>query len=106
MVDQKLHVFDKFDLQGITWHYEQSYDNRHYISNDNVNEVWHNTNDTAITQEEMFRPIGDQVPYIVVSEKQNMQATPNRNGLNSPYGSLIYEIDEIPMETEHNNDHA
>ena len=89
IVNQKLHLFDEFDLQGIIWHHGQSCDNGHYTSNVKANGVWHHTNDYTITQREMFRTIGGQVPYIIVYKKRIAQITPNINELNSARGSEL-----------------
>ena len=102
IVNQELHLFDEFDLQGIIWHHGQSCDNGHYTSNVKANGVWHHTNDYTITQREMFRTIGEQVPYIIVYKKRNVQITPNTNRLNTAFDRMRNdEIDEIPMETEY-----
>ena len=106
IVNQELHLFDEFDLQGIIWHHGQSCDNGHYTSNVKANGIWHHTNDYNITQREMFRAIGEQVPYIIVYKKRNAQITPNIDESNSAHSSLRYDdVDEIPMETEHIIDH-
>jgi hypothetical protein len=74
-VDHELLRYEYFDLQGIIWHHGEDYDEGHYTSSVKVNEVWYQTNDTLITQNEMFQTVNDQVPYIVVYKKRNAALT-------------------------------
>ena len=48
-IDQGIHKYDYFDLQGIIWHHGQSADFGHYTSNVKVNNIWYCINDTTIS---------------------------------------------------------
>ena len=54
----------------------------------------------------MLRTFGEQVLSIVVYKKKKMQLARHGNRLNTAWGSLTYQIEKIPMETEHDNDHV
>ena len=102
IIDPELHVFDKFELQGIIWHHGPSYDSGHYTSNVKSNGIWYHTNDTAITQKEMFRTVGEQVPYIVIYQKRNCNVLLCRNELKIE--TCINETVEVHMDSTPTHD--
>ena len=72
IVDQVLHRFDIFDLQGIIWHIGTDFNSGHYTSNVKVNGVWYIADDSKIKQDERFRSdvFHGKVPYILVYKKR------------------------------------